>query len=171
MPNTSLPTGLNANTTGHVDFHNTIHAEINLLSRRTGRRNLKDLLINGWAIDPNANGGGIHAEIIDDRVYLYIRGLDGTNATNVKFMNFSSVDDGSGISTRFAPYNSAYQSPVYTNGLSDDDRYIMASSTNGWAIYTPTLGSYFKKCGTYWRVFSWPTGDRNGWPSFLPPAV
>lgn len=172
MANTSLPTGVNAGTTGHAGFHNTLHTEVNKLSRSTGKRNIESYLINGWAIDRSSiSGSGIWIERVDDMVILTARGLDGSNATSSLMMATVSSDTGEGISRNFLTDSGTYKSGVHSND--ERELWIFAYTTTNLYINNATPGTpgvtHFKKCGGYERQFIWHT-TRN-WPSFLPPAA
>lgn len=163
MSNTELPTGLNSGNTDHIGNHNTIHSELNELTRSTGRRNVESLLINGWRIDGPV-GSGIHIERIRNEVYLHIRGLDGVNATSAYFLRFGA-DSLTEVSARFRPDGVAWQGPNHFDGsygtwapASANDQLLIVSGTD-----------YRRSLGGYWRTFMWTVGDV--WPSFLPPAV
>lgn len=170
MPNTSLPLGLNSGSTGHITHANIIHEEMNRLTRETGRRNVESLLVNGWKIDRSSvASSGIHIERVNMDVYLHIRGLDGRNATHQNFLDWSSTDDGTGISNNFFPYGLVFKSAIHANDSNEQWVISCTSSTSGFMMEKASGGGFLGLSGGYWRTFHWRT-DR-AWPSFLPPAV
>src|SRR5690606_8631200 len=104
MANTSLPTGLTTGNTTHIADHNTLHAEVNELSRSTGLRDITSLLANGWTAT------GVRIERIRDHVYFYWRGLDGSAATSNALIEFGSAP---AVSNRFASMDGSYQTEIH----------------------------------------------------------
>lgn len=100
MANTNLPTNVTAGTADHPGLHNDVNVEINELSRNTGLRDVTSLLANGWTAT------AVRIERVRDRVYLYLRGLDGSAASGTSFMAMSSLGGG------FSPMDGSYRGPV-----------------------------------------------------------
>lgn len=151
MANSSLRTNIQANDTGNLADRNTVHSEVNELSRDTGVRDVTSLLINGWT------ASSVKIERIRDRVYLYIRGLNGASATSTRFMDFSG-----GLGSSFSPAD-ATESPALRTGSTYDAR-VTASLTGG--LSCPT-GVDLGTAST--REISWRC--TASWPSTLPGAA
>lgn len=75
-----LPTNIVSKTPNHADLHNSTNEVVNKLSRDTGRLNLSSLLINGWTAT------SVEIQRQDDRAYLRVAGLNGSQATNSRFL-------------------------------------------------------------------------------------
>lgn len=166
MSNTTLPTGLNSGSTGHITHANIIHAEMNELSRGTGRRMATGLLANGWTYRTQTDTSrGVHIERIRDMIHVYISGLDGTNATSPVFLPFGDTSDK--VSTTFMPYGGYYQSSIQSDNIGG--QWSLRSGVPGLEIFTEGINDYKHYLGGFWRVFSYPT--RQGWPTFLPPVA
>lgn len=166
MSNTNLPVGLNSGSIGHIGHANILHAEVNELSRDTGRRNATGFLVNGWTHRAQSDTSrGVHLERIRDMVYVYISGLDGTNSTSDEFISFGKTSDK--ITEDFMPYGGFYQSEFHSD-LAGGQWAIRAGIT-GLSILVEGNNDRQHYLGGYWRVFSYPT--RQPWPTFLPPAA
>lgn len=139
MANTSLPSPVSASPTGHLDYHTQLHREVNELSRNTGLRNVTDLLINGWTATT------VYIERVRDRVYLYVRGLDGSAATSAAFLPFGNA--AGQIPAGFRPLGNSFQSPAMEDSSGNSVR-LRADANN----VTGPLGV---NIGGYNREFSW----------------
>lgn len=135
MANTSLPSPVSASPTGHLDYHTQLHREVNELSRNTGLRNVTDLLVNGWTATT------VYIERVRDRVYLYVRGLDGSAATSAAFLSFSDLGTG------FRPLGNSFQSPLMEDASGNSVR-LRADANN-------VMGPLGVDIGGYNREFSW----------------
>lgn len=80
MANTNLPESVSPAPSGHLGFHDILHAEVNELSRNTGLRDIKPLLVNGWTAD------ALYIERVRDLVHLWFKKLDGSAATSATFL-------------------------------------------------------------------------------------
>ena len=172
--NTTLPTGLNVGSTGHTDNHNVIHAAVNELTKDTGLRDASHLLTNGWKLDTaSGNPCWVRIRRTVDRVYLYVRGLDGSAATSPRFLTFGA-DEETQLSTRFSVQNSPSGPKSARSAMQFDDAgdpWAMEVSTTYVQLSTAFGGlSYQRKLGGWEREFQWQTLDPV-MPSFLPPAV
>lgn len=153
MANTSLPTGLTTGTTTHIADHNTIHAEVNELSRDTGLRSLTSLLANGWTAT------GVRIERVRDLVHFYWRGLDGSAATSAAFLTFGP---GAGdIPIEFSSMDGSYQSAVHADNTGGTYR-IRAISPN--IQVASSGGTALRDLGGYWRMTTWHAAS-SAWPS------
>ena len=142
MPNTTLPTsGINPGDPNHTGHHQTVHAEINRLSRETALTEVKSQLINGWTAT------SVLLQRINNRCYLYIQGLNGTAATSSRFMECPA----------------GYQPPLVIE--TGPQRDISSEMTQGITVslsggFTLPTGT---RHGSVAREISWPcTAD---WPS------
>lgn len=149
MANSSLRTNIQANDTGNIADRNTVHAEVNELSRNTGVRDVTSLLLNGWTATY------VRIQRVRDRVYLTVKGLNGANATSTRFMNFEG-----GVGTGFAPFD-VVESPAMRVAGDQYSARFTSSLTGG--MTCPT-GLNFGT-GTA-REFSWRC--TASWPSTLP---
>lgn len=138
MPNTNLPTTISAGSTGHISHANTVHGEVNDLSRSTGLRNVTSLLINGWTAT------SVYVERIRDRVHLYVRGLDGTAATSGAFLALGTA--AGQIPLGFRPLGNSFQSPPMETA-SGEFKWIQVNANN----FISPLVDY----GGYNREFSY----------------
>lgn len=86
MPNTNLRTNLTPGATGNIADRNTVHTEINRLSRDTGWRVLP--LRAGWTLDA---GGFAEIRRVDDEVTIRLCGLNGSAATDTAFASLGSA--------------------------------------------------------------------------------
>ena len=147
MANTSLPTSISAGSTGHISHANTVHDEVNELSRSTGLRSVHSLLVNGW------NATSVYIERVRDHTYLYLRGLDGTAATSGAFLSFSDLGAG------FRPIGNSFQSALHEDAAGDPIR-LRADANN---IISPS-----RDWGGYNRVIVWRTTAsfpaESSWP-------
>lgn len=75
MSNTNLPESIIVGAGDFAGDAEVAWAEINRLSRTTGLRDITSLLANGWTAT------GVWLERVQDWVYLYVQGLDGSAAT------------------------------------------------------------------------------------------
>ena len=154
MSNTNLPVGLNTGNTGHIQNHNILHEEVNRLSRDTGVRDIRHLLINGWTADK------FTIQRVNDVVYVCIRGLKGTDATDADLMAYGA-DDSTELDYGFRPEGSNWMSPLYHNGdvglwaINSVPVRIRASSSTGntWRVTTDN----------YDRTLVWTTSAP--WPN------
>lgn len=154
MANTSLPTGLTTGNTSHIPNHNTLHAEVNELSRATGLRDITSLLANGWTAT------GVRIERVRDLVYFYWRGLDGSAATSNAFLTFGS---GSGnISDRFASMDGSYQTELHLDDAGATYRFRVTAAN----MQVPTAPDR-RALGGYWKMAIW-RAPSSAWPSSLP---
>lgn len=168
MPNTTLPTNVTSGTTGHAGFHNTLHAEVNALSRDTGLRDLSTKLVNGWTLDP---GGFIYLRRRDSDVELHVQGLNGSAASSNIFLNFGTGEPN--VSRDFRPsYDGATSittaSPMFRPGAGAAPIYFFYSSGMRCAeVGAPSAPA----AGTGSTTLQWTWKTAMPWPSFLPPAV
>lgn len=85
MANTALPTNIQAGSTGRIAQTNILHEEVNDLSRNTGPRLVQaGAIVNGW------KASSVLVQRIQDLVYVTVSGLDGTNATDDRFLAFGT---------------------------------------------------------------------------------
>lgn len=134
MANTTLPTNITSGTTGLISDANTVHGEVNELSRNTGLRSVSSLLINGWTAT------SVYIERVRDHTYLYVRGLDGTGASSGAFLSFSDLGAG------FRPIGNSFQSDLHEDAAGDPIR-LRADANN---ILSP-----LRDWGGYNRVIVW----------------
>lgn len=143
----ALPTNVTPNTPGHATLHNEANAEINLLSRDTGWRDVSSLLTNGFTVSTL-----LRIRRKDDRVQLLIRGLSGVSATNTVFMacpkGFEPVTD-----IEDGPFRSSLD--AYTEKLFVAGATGFRMNATGKAL-----------AGTAAQIFEYPC--TASWPSVLP---
>lgn len=152
MANTSLPTSISDGSTGLISHANTVHGEVNELSRNTGLREIKSLLVNGWTAT------SVYIERVRDRVHLYVRGLDGTGAASNAFLTFG---DASGqIPTGFRALGNSYQSELQEDANGNSCRLRVDANS--------VLGPAGVNVGGYNREFAWRCTasfpDASTWP-------
>lgn len=87
MPNTNLRTDLTPGATGNIADRNTVHTEVNRLSRDTGWRVIP--LLNGWTLDA---GGFARIKRVDDRTTVRFCGLNATGATSGVIFHFNASE-------------------------------------------------------------------------------
>jgi hypothetical protein len=148
MANTTLPTtGVVSDDPAydHKADHYIIHTEVNKLSRDTGRRNVASLLINGWTATT------IEMQRVNERTYLRIKGLNGSAATNSRFLE---------VPTGFQPPD-VMESAVMRNSAGGFTLYITGSLSGG---FTMPTGSVF---GTASQR-EWSIPCTATWPVTLP---
>lgn len=155
MPNTNLPTNLTPGSTGHIADTNTVHAEVNRLSRATGSYDLRPLLVNGWTADR------IRLERRDWMTVFDIVNLDGSAATDPTI--FPLVTSAPGVSTDFFG-SVARRSPLFQ--MLGGDTFYLAVSGGDMRAFFPGTAQASGPIGFQWILFHTAT-----WPSFLPPAA
>lgn len=152
MANSNLPTTLTPNSsTGHTNNHQVLHTEVNELSRATGVRDVTSFLLNGWTADY------IRIERIRDRVYLYFKGLNGTNATSSRWLDFQN----SGIGGSFSP-TEYFESALFR--ASDNYQFRIGGSLTAGLSSAQGAGSVLGSTAV--REISWRC--IASWPSTLP---
>lgn len=164
MPNTNLPTNITKDYPGYPAMLNTAHAEINELSRNTGRRDITSYLINGWTAPTSTSR--VLIEGVRDEINLYTRGISGENATSMYFLRFADLAANPGapfIGLGFRPYGTSYQSAV----MADDDGGFWQIRADGNYIWMPPLNGrdYKRFHGGYWRKFSWKRDPSQPFPN------
>lgn len=143
--NTTLPEAITpGSTTGLASNSETVHAFVNAASRDTGRRNVASLLINGWT------AATVQLRRADDRCYLYIAGLNGSAATNSRFME---------VPAGFQP-PIVIETQMQRNSSGSNVQGITVSLSGGFTIPTGTV------LGSVAREISWPT--EAAFPTSLP---
>lgn len=169
MPNTTLPTDVTSGSTGHAGFHNTVHTEINRLTRDTGLRDISGYLINGWTLD---SGGYALIRRVDERVTLYLKGLNGSAATTQTFLAAGNTA-AEGISTNFTPSPNGVSlqtmSPLYRPAVGSPPWYLFYSNNSWRTANVDSAAAIVSWSGSSGIEWSW-TANR-AWPSFLPPEV
>jgi len=147
MATTNLPTNINPGVTDTFEADvETAWKAINDLTRETGLRNVTSYLVNGWT------AASVQIERIRDRVYLYVKGLNGASATSSRWMDFS----GAGIGTGFAPAD-VTEGPALRTGSTYDARITVSlsggfSSPTGFDLGTGSVREMSWRC-----VASWPS--------------
>lgn len=171
MPNTTLPTNVTAGTSGHADFHNQLHTEVNRITRDTGLRDISSFLMNGWTLK---SGGYAYIRRVDNQVYLYLNGLDGSAATSQAFLYCGAVNPSiPGISGSFAPAAASTSlqtmSPLFRRPVGQGAPWYLFWSSNYFRTADMDSGSAIVSMTGSGVEWQW-TAERS-WPSTLPPAA
>ena len=158
MPNTDLRTNLQNGDTGLLSDANTVHGEINRMSRDTGWRDLSGLLANGWV----ASDARIRR--YDDRVTVQLTGLDSSGSTNATIFSFGA-NESTSVSSNFGPdISGGWRLPIFESSVGRVQFYgNNTSGLNAVFFEGTTLGTGFTLQIT-WNTY-------RAWPNFLPPAV
>lgn len=101
MPNLNLPTNITPGVTATFEADvEAAWAELNRLSRDTGRRDVTSLLANGWTATR------VLVQRISDRVFWEFTNLNGAAATSATLMSLSTM-------TGFAPVTGNTETPTW----------------------------------------------------------
>lgn len=165
MPNTTLPTNLAPGSPGLISNANTVHSEMNRLSRDTGWRNVTSLLRNG----ASATTARIRRQ--DNLVIFEVRDLDVSAVSGVSDGTPVQLLKGGGQGT----------SDISSNFLNDYPIRgpIMKSVGSGFEMQLQT--DFIASSDTYGISATFYTGRSTGsarlqlmyycdkpWPTFLP---
>lgn len=169
MPNTTLPENVSPGATGHIGQTNTVHAEINRMSRDTGYRDLRAALVNGWTVDED---GFFLVRRIDDTTTIYFEGLRGAAASSAVLLTGGSGNLSSGFFPEFTGMNLV--SPLFLNTGDRDDPFYLQLSTGGSVTLSayPASGSAgYSTVALGGRAGQWSWKTQRAWPQGMPPEV
>ena len=144
MANTNLPvSGVVSGDPAydHKGHHYTIHAEVNKLSRDTGRRNMASLLINGWTATT------IELQRVNERTFIRFKGLNGSAATSSRFME---------VPAGFQPPDVVESGPM-RNSSGSFTPYVTASLSGGFTMGTGSVfGTTTQREFSFHCLATWP---------------
>ena len=152
MPNTSLSTNIQPGGGTIISDANTVHAEINRLSRDTGSNSVQSRVVNGWT------AAGIAIRRQDDSTTITVINLNGSSSTDATFLPF--VESAPGVSIDFVG-NAQRRSPKFE--LLDGGGFYFVITEGGLRCFF-TNGA--TSTGTY--AVAWTFSHSGTWPSFLP---
>lgn len=151
MPNTNLRTDLTPGATGNIADRNSVHTEINRLSRDTGWRVIP--LQNGWSLDA---GGFARIRRVDDRTTIRLSGLNSSAATSAVITTFNS----NGVDPNYRG-SDPLRAPGYPLGTSTLELRVAAAELRMGTIMSIPASV----------VFEWTWHADRGWVNTLTDAV